>query len=1452
LLAALLVLLLLPNSASSQNAGLRSSGRDFYIGYMPGLRHPSTWSGVSEALYVLVGSFQADNTFSINFFDNSGHEYSGPTYTLQKGEVRQVALDRAQMMPTKQGERLEYKSAHIKSRYPVTVQVYQEGSSTGGMYQAIPTNALGTSYVAAAWYDNPIQNNPGYINRDSASSQFMIIAAFDNTKVTFTPNATTYGGVIGKSTGNGSTGTPHPTTVSLQRGQIYWVRSEALEITNDMSGSQIVSDKPIAVLAGHERALLGDPSGYWTTLDNDVRDILIEQMTPYEDWGTDYPSVPFLPPAQVARLLVNGDGDMYRIYTNDPAGGQMNMWKDPTSPQKYSRSVSAYQSPAASFDNVEDPVDLLVNSFNPDGTRKKMYVVMYDYFQGQHDFDQGGGTSQKGGKGIQDEMTMVCPNEMNVIPVDRNGYNTVFKVPQQSTYRGYQFINIITNRDSLMKINVMYNSMTTKPLGTYSKRKQYEIPLHPELIGLTYQLAPGNYLISGNTPFACYSYGRTETQYKDGWGYAAPCGQIYGSRTELLKPKVEITPDCDRWKVHVTDPRPTDQGIAEIMLLQDPDGLYSRPGRVSFNTTLDPQDPSFTPGDTAVDFQVMINDATKDAYAAIYIVDRAGNDTVIELHYKAQTFPLSTKAIAFGKQIVGDQVCQTLVVHTATTGAADTTVIDKASFKLNDGAFSFTTSPALPITVRAGDSVVFTVCFDARDTVSHLDTLHLVLGCTVADIPVTGIGGTPIIWADNWDFGVVTVGDTVCHEITVQNIGNADLVLDRNWLLHNVKDFSFPDSVRLPITIKPGASVKLVFCFHPGALGDYDTRQDWGTNIRAPFEHQKKDFSLLRGSAVQPGLNWDRPDQGYTVECDDSLVVRVNLQNPSSGAAGTDLNVTRVYIEGPDAAEFTITNNEMGYLPIETAKPWPLEKDGKRWLDVKFQANIAKGYATRHASLIAIGTDNANKQYSDTLLLIGNVRHEQLQLTPAGYDFGLQVPGTKLRQTLVLTNTGDTESVIKDLIFNGGSFKIISGPSIGSRIAPGASDTFIVEFTAPPLGDSLYSLEVTGSTACGNKVTSLGKGAGASIRVTGTDVPFGTIYICHDDALIASTTNEGGNKATLLSVELREIPGSSELSQFTFNDGSHYVTVNESVPGGETRRFMVRYTPAHKGNAHVQIVYTWLDPVRGDTLRLVNDVDGNGYQTDNVVSLKNPVATFWTASTENRVTIPVQLTKPFDNTAQIYGIQLTIRYLRDQFIYEPGKLAVASQLTLVGSPTPVPDPADNNYELLTLKFTSSSGAAITQVDTLAHLTWEYVVARDSMTHFGIRDLMFLDKTGSTVCWVAQDTIPGEFYGTNRCADYTLRQFLRTNTLVLSIDHVVPNPVHSSTRIDYTVNVDKAPVSVTVYNALGDKVSTLLENAPLDAGGHQITFDAQSMPSGIYWIRIATPEYQVTKSILVNK
>jgi hypothetical protein len=591
-----------PHAALAGRNGIQSDGRDFYIGYMPGINHrTSAWSNVFETYYILAGSYTDGNVVTISYFDQtSGNEYAGPTFVVNKGRTYQQILDINHMGPSRPGEMLQYCAAHVTSKYPISLQCYSQGSSAGGLLQSVPTPALGKKYVIASWYDNPIQNNPGFINRDSSSGEFMVIAAFDNTVVTYTPASTTYAGIIGVSSGNNSNGIPHPTTVVLKRGQVYWVRSLSVDASYDISGSTVTSDKPVAVIAGHERALLGDPSGIWHSLDNDVRDIMIEQMTPVEDWETEYPSIPMVPPPSVSRLLVNGTGEMYRVYTNDPNGGAVDGWIGGLI-APYTYSLAQFQNPIVSYDNITAPIDLVCH----DG--KKMYVVEYDYFQGQHDSDPGekvgkgdnnkNAQSSGGGVSVQDETTYKMPSEMNVVPVNRFRKNAVWKVPQQSNYRGYQWINVISRVDSFRTVQMSYNGAAYKPLLSYPKTGPFSIPLHPELSGYQFQLPAGDYAaISNNAPFVVYSYGRTQTEYKDGWAYAAPCGEAYGSGDSSAPPAMTFTPMCGGWNLVISDSSTNDEGIADIELLNDPQGVYARPARVSFNVSLNPTNLNFVVG----------------------------------------------------------------------------------------------------------------------------------------------------------------------------------------------------------------------------------------------------------------------------------------------------------------------------------------------------------------------------------------------------------------------------------------------------------------------------------------------------------------------------------------------------------------------------------------------------------------------------------------------------------------------------------------------------------------------------------------------------------------------------------------------------------------------------------------------------------------------------------------
>jgi len=84
----------------------------------------------------------------------------------------------------------------------------------------------------------------------------------------------------------------------------------------------------------------------------------------------------------------------------------------------------------------------------------------------------------------------------------------------------------------------------------------------------------------------------------------------------------------------------------------------------------------------------------------------------------------------------------------------------------------------------------------------------------------------------------------------------------------------------------------------------------------------------------------------------------------------------------------------------------------------------------------------------------------------------------------------------------------------------------------------------------------------------------------------------------------------------------------------------------------------------------------------------------------------------------------------------------------------------------------------------------------------------------------------------------------------SLQQNYPNPFNPVTTIKYSMPM-RGQVNLTVYNALGQKVSQLV-NAAQTAGEHSVTFNAAQFASGIYYYKIIAGNYvQIRKMVLLK-
>jgi hypothetical protein len=109
------------------------------------------------------------------------------------------------------------------------------------------------------------------------------------------------------------------------------------------------------------------------------------------------------------------------------------------------------------------------------------------------------------------------------------------------------------------------------------------------------------------------------------------------------------------------------------------------------------------------------------------------------------------------------------------------------------------------------------------------------------------------------------------------------------------------------------------------------------------------------------------------------------------------------------------------------------------------------------------------------------------------------------------------------------------------------------------------------------------------------------------------------------------------------------------------------------------------------------------------------------------------------------------------------------------------------------------------------------------------------------CWVT-DVEEEEGEGVNR------PQF--------SLSNNYPNPFNPETKIQYTVGSKQTPIRLTIYNVLGQKVTTLADE-PKRAGTHHVIWDGKNdegkeVASGIYFYQLKAGGFTETKKMLLLK
>jgi hypothetical protein len=878
----LLTVIIAACSALSYGQGLTSEGREFYLGHIHGshIDAVSAYSSAQMRVYAIVSSY-TDNEVYISYFNpQSGVETQPNKFTIMAHRSVQVQIDDINMRVSEPGDVGEFRSCHIVSKHPITVHYYSSGSCVNGGYLALPVGTWGKQYVIASDPDNPGYggwSNPPWIpSLDMSNGCFMVVAAMDGTLVTISPNARTGGGHAGATQGTGSTGSPQPYSVMLNRGQCYLVKSvSALNgNTDDMSGSIVKADKPIAVITAHENANVGDGQ-VKETHHTDARDLIIEQAIPWE--FASHTGIATIPMLDSKGTLEGGYGEDIKVFVAD-VNNATTVSVSACTGNPTVDGIAPYASPMTRT-NVQQPLQFFCDS------GKRIQAVQYEL------------------RSDGDGAPFPAPAMMNIIPYQnwRNSY--LWYIPTKPTVPGglpnYEeyYVTVIGNAETKVSINGA-NADNPPSIDQTLKsvvKKWTCVPGIPNVTATTYKISSAvTYYAHSTYPFMVYVFGYTATHESVPMpdfvytysGFAFPAG-MRGKVSSKGRIGTTVETSCSSWKICATDS--SGGGIKSIALLNDPNGDFlnrtdipsAQTEQVAKNcvlemaTSLDGLEVTKLLPELKLCATIRVVDSTQDAYAPIVVTDAGGNLKFISLSYNGKQLIPGPGFTGFSKVRVGDTEEKRLVIRTQNSFLVEKIEISDPS------VFAMSFSKTLPFLLQGNDSLVVTIAFTPKDTVQRSATIRFSNECMLVEQSFTAKGGTGLIMAEDRDFGTITQSSKRCLDIRVENKGSIPYRLMPGLTIIGSAEFTIDSAklAQLPIVINPGGVAMVKACYTPQDESADTATIHWVTDIPEPYSSSIRTTSTLFGKTVEQGV-LDGEQKGH-------IAIR---PNPNNGTFNLDLH----------------------------------------------------------------------------------------------------------------------------------------------------------------------------------------------------------------------------------------------------------------------------------------------------------------------------------------------------------------------------------------------------------------------------------------------------------------------------------------------------------------------------------------------------------------------------------
>lgn len=663
---------------------------------------------------------------------------------LDSGRITTIDLMRPEFHdpfgPISPAPSVQRKNAfRVETEAPVTLTCYMATIWGSESWTPLPVEAWGKEYYTAAW-PGDIVSGVYYVNRSirlraqAAPSEIVVIAAYDDTRITFYPN----GPVLSP-----------PSVVTLNANQAFQLRSfvDTMPRTevfqSDLGGSAIVASRPIGVISGNTRTAIIDERTGLTK--NSLKGMAIEWLSPADAHGSMHAFTPVFDDQRVTgtkgeAVATKRPGEVIRVFgsTIDTVRGTL------SDPIEAARSFSVGH---ASFAQLR-----------LDGLQSARYLVTDRPVQ-----------------------AMVAPAGV-IRPALGGGYDTwsafmseLVPREQWTSFAALQappvpvgmrhYINIVT--DSLAKNDIYLDGgrvrMTMGPIaGSDLVWATLEIPVGaPHVLqGMNgalftasmYGLLPGSEkTLNGRyREYLALSYGHP----------LAPARRALRMRDTLV---VDSTGDCGSASVRIATVQGSVETIRRIRV------------EAASNVRLSPQSVLNGPMITPVTLRLETIDTRRDARATLLIEDRAGRIHRVAYARAAEIASLEPgSGLVFGEAMAGDTIEESLVVRNRSSVPLR---IRSVSFASGLAGFSLA-EPFEPTQLAVDATLPITIRANPQGPVgARVDTAIVELECGDVRLPVTLSVVEPCLEVGDLDFGTLAPGAFATRTLRICNGGRGRLGL---------------------------------------------------------------------------------------------------------------------------------------------------------------------------------------------------------------------------------------------------------------------------------------------------------------------------------------------------------------------------------------------------------------------------------------------------------------------------------------------------------------------------------------------------------------------------------------------------------------------------------------------------------------------------------------------------